>query len=124
MNTRSAWMAVLGILAVQATASADIITGTLQNINAADNKAKLLYIDEQGKSKDVTVKWKEDAQGVQKLESAQPGAQVSLDVKKSMGDWELNQVLSVDQGAQGAQGALKSGASSQSSPGSQAPASR
>ena len=119
MKPRSAWMAVLGVLAVQATASADIITGTIQNINAADNKAKLLYIDEQGKSKDVTVKWKEDAQGVQKLESAQPGAQVSLDVKKSMGDWELKQILSVEQ-----LGAAKSGASSPSSSGSQAPASR
>ena len=111
MRTRIGVLTVLSLIAVQAVAWADIVTGTVESVNTADNEITLKNVqvktEENGQTKtdtkdSVTITWKDDLPGLQTLENAKPGTQLTVDVKRSVGKWEVQRVLTDQSGSQSA----------------------
>ncbi len=97
MKRRAVLMGVL-VLAVfgaggAGAEAARIVTGTVEDINARDNKMTLSRRNEKGELEKLAFKWKENIQGFQALENAQVGSQLTLEANDSLGGWEIARVI-------------------------------
>lgn len=86
MNTKYTIGMLVGLLAIPAVASAEMISGTITNIDPSANKITLLRMDT---NDSITVMVKDQAA----LEALQTGNNVTLDAnKKLFGGWEAKSV--------------------------------
>jgi competence protein ComGC len=69
------------------------VTGTVESVNAADNEIKIRRMNEDGEEEQVTLKWEDNLPGVQQLENARVGSQLTVQANQSMGAWEVARVL-------------------------------
>ena len=94
-NRMAGVVAVMIVTALPLGASAAtpvLVTGTIVSVDAAKNQLKLNRIDEKGRPKQVTLKWKESMLGADALEHAQVGSQITVEANDSIGAWEVIRV--------------------------------
>jgi hypothetical protein len=119
MNSR---LAILGaVIAVSWTAgleAAQQVTGRVEKVDAAKNELKLSRMDAAGQEEQITLKWKDDLDGAQALESAQAGSQLTVEANDSMGAWEVARVITDSQAGAAPNAAPAAGPTS---PGSSSP---
>lgn len=95
IDTWTAGTVVAAVLAVQATARAELVTGTVASVDAGSNRIQLNLLNSpQGEKERVTISWKDDLAGAQQLENASIGAHLTVDANKSFGSWEVEEVVS------------------------------
>ncbi len=64
-KARIALLAAIGLIGIEAYAAADVVTGTVENVNTADNKITLRRTNPpQGEPEKVTISWKDYQPGL------------------------------------------------------------